>query len=148
VLQIALAIINIVGAASGSVDPSVTAQAQKVAAEVQTDLQTVQSLVQQYQAKASNPLLQQIQAALSDASSNLSAILAMFHIANPALQATIAAAGASAISIVTYLQSLIPTPTVSAAAKMKAASTGNASYIKAAFNQAVTAAGGGQFVIR
>lgn len=148
VLQIALAIINIVGAAKGQVDPATIATAQKLAAEVQTDLQTAQTLIKQYQSNPGNTLLQQINAALTAVNSNLSAILTALHINNSTLQATIAAAIGSAISIVTYLESLVPTPTVTAAAKMKAAQTSNAPYVKAAFNMAVTAAGGSQYVIQ
>lgn len=148
VLQIAIAIINIVGAAKGQVDPGVIATAQKLAAEVQTDLQTAQTLIQQYQSSPSSTLLQKINAALVAVNSNLSAILTALHINNSTLQATIAAAIGSAISIVTYLESLVPTPTVTAAAKMKAAQTSNAPYVKAAFNMAVTAAGGSQYVIQ
>jgi len=148
VLEIALSIINMIGAMQGGADPAMIAKAQAVAATVQTDLQTVQTLVGDYQKSSSVTTLGKINAAMTDCQSNLGAILAMFRVTNPVYQAEIAAALGSAMAIVTYLGSLIPTPVVPASAKMRQAQISNSDYIRSAYNTAVAAAGGTAFQIK
>lgn len=147
IVQIALSIVNMVGAFAGGADPAIVTKTQSVAAQVQTDLQTAQSLIQEYQANASTTLLSKINAAMTAAKDNLAAILTTFHIMDPVKQSEISAGVAAAIAAVTYLESLIPTPAVPAQAKLKAAAVSNANYMKSAFNVAVVAAGGSRFAI-
>ena len=154
ILQIAESIISIVGAASGQDTAADVAQAQNAAAQAKQALLTAQSLIQQYQASPTGDLLSKIDAALVAAQTNLSSVLSVLHIANPTLQATIAASIGSALTIVVALQALVPPPPTPAPANVtlnrKALSNqnSNAVAIKVAFNEAVTAAGGSAYAIK
>jgi hypothetical protein len=150
ILQIVTSIISIVGAATGSADAAAIAIAQKAAADATAALQAAQNFIQQYQANASAGLLNQIDNALTTAQSQLSSILTALHITNPTLQATIAAAIGSALAIVVYIQSLVPPPAVASAQRraIHASANSNAGAIKAAYNEAVVAAGSPQFQVR
>ena len=150
IIQIVTSIISIVGAATGSADAAAIAIAQKAGAEAQAALQEAQQFVQAYQSTPSTTTLGKIDVALTTAQSQLGSILTVLHITNPTLQATIAAAIGSALSVVVYIQSLLPVPPAASAARsaIRASATSNAPAIKAAFNESVAAAGGPQYEIR
>jgi hypothetical protein len=152
ILSIAESIIQIVAAAQGAANPGALALAQKAAAQVQSDLQLVQTLIQGYNASATkNSDLQKIDAALLDVQTNLAGIEGALHVANPAIQAAISAGVSSALVIVVALQSLIPAPSNASAARLELAKAKPANHsvtIKAGYNAALAAAGASAYQVR
>lgn len=121
ITQVALNIASIVAAADGSqVNRAAAAQVQSIANQVKSDLTLVQNLITSYQSAtaAERPsIVQKIDAALSDAQSNLNAILTAVHVDNAALQATIVAAVGVAVSTVASIKSLLPASASAATAR-------------------------------
>lgn len=150
ILQIVTSILSIVGAATGSADAAAIAVAQKAAADATAALKAAQGFIASYQASPSGGLLTEIDSALTAAQSNLGSILTALHISNPTLQATIGAAIGSALAVIVYIQSLVPPPPAAPVTRraIKASPSSNAAAIKAAYNEAVTVAGGAQYQIQ
>ena len=157
-LQIAESIIAIVGAAQGSAEAGAIAVAQKFAADAQTAIQTVQTLVTAYQSSPTATGLQKIDAALLAVQNNFAGVMSALHISNPTLQATLAAAIGSAITITVAIQALVPPPPAPAPTPAPTPVTENRAALhnsssqalteKVAFNMAVTAAGGAAYAIK
>lgn len=151
ILQIVTTIISIVGAASGSADAGAVTVATNAANQALADLKEVELLIQGYQTAPSASVLAKIDAGLMDVQTNLAGLLTAFHISNPVLQATLAAAIGSALTILVALQALIPAPATSSALRVElhkaAASSNNALVLKRSFNESVAAAGSPQFAI-
>jgi hypothetical protein len=136
ILQVVAEILSIAG------DPSVgailEAKVQQVTAQVSADLNLISTLTLNYQAKASTTILADIDAALTDAQTNLSALLAAFHVENPQLMVTIAGILGVAISAVTGLMILIPPPPQPSATRVYLVYGGTGqNAIKLAYNQIV-----------
>ncbi|HEU5411775.1 MAG TPA: hypothetical protein VFU57_12200 [Candidatus Acidoferrales bacterium] len=115
ITQVALNIASIVAAAQskGQAGAAANTQIQFVANQVQSDLTLVENLINTYQSTSAASragIVGQISTALADAQSNLKSILTAVHVDNVALQSTITAAVAIAISTLTSIQSLIPQP--------------------------------------
>jgi hypothetical protein len=155
-VQIATSIAGIIAAAEGrgQLDPRTSSQIKQTAAQVQTDLSLLKSLVDSYNVAAASakPAIQtQIDAALTAVQENLSSILSAAHINNAALQATIAASVGLAISTVLAIQSLLPAPATANAARAKlSVNPGrpmNPKQLKTAFNDIVTSGGYAEFAI-
>jgi hypothetical protein len=139
ILQIVTSILSIVSATQGGVvSASVLATVNKYGDEAKSDLQTAQTLITSYQAAASSAkpgILGQIDAALIASENNLNAILTAFHVSDTTLEATIAAALGSAITIVLAIQLLIPPPPAAPATRLAMAKPSDQSAaMKAAYN--------------
>jgi hypothetical protein len=150
ILQIITSILAVIGAAKGSVSASAMAIAQKAANDASAALLEAQTFIKQYQANSSTTLLGQIDDALTTAQSQLGAILGVLHVTDTALQATLAAGIGSALTIIVAIQALVPvTPvaTVKRAELAKSTVDDQSIAIKAAYNECVTAAGGGKYAI-
>lgn len=156
ILQIVTSIISIVGAASGSATASAVALANTAAQKAKDAIVEAQAFLAQYQANKTNTLLGNVDDALSTAQAHLGSILSILGINNPVLQATLAAAIGSALTIIVAVQTLIPAPVTPAArtaaaqqrvALSKVTATDQSIAIKVGFNEAVTAAGGPQYAI-
>lgn len=119
-LEVIDAILTLLG--QGQISPT-------AANQIQTDLQLVQTLVQQYQSAPTDTLLQKIDAALTDAQTNLQAILTAIHVYNTNLTVAIAASVGAAIIIVTSIQALIPAPAAASAKRKALAVRGNGSTV-------------------
>jgi len=164
ITQVALNIAGIVAAAQtkGQATTAANTQIQFVANQVQSDLTLVENLITTYQsapAASRAGIVGQISIALADAQSNLKSILTAVHVDNAALQSTITAAVAIAVSTLASIQSLVParlggpqtSPTpastsISASAKSAKAAHANvpppsASQLKREFNS-IFASGG------
>lgn len=163
IVSIAESVISIVAAAQGSADPAALALAQKASAEAKTDLQTLQALVNSYNASTTKQTdLGKIDALLLSVQANLSSVESGLHISNPAIQAAISAGVSSALVIIVALQSLIPPPPVPAPvpantvvrannhAMLWAAAKSNsqAVVLKSGYNAALAAAGASQFAVK
>lgn len=150
IIEIVTSIISIVGAAQGSADAGAIAVAQKAASDAASALKAAQGFIASYQAAPTGGLLTEIDNALTAAQSNLGSILTALHISNPTLQATIGAAIGSALAVIVYIQSLVPPPPAATRARtaIKASPSSNAAAIRAAYNEAVTVAGGAQYQIQ
>lgn len=119
----------------GSIPPQYIQQAQ-------TDLQTVETLVNQYKSAPSGNLLTQIDNALNDAQTNLQAILTMIHVYDPKLVAAISAGVGAATIVVISIQALIPAPPAPPTARVALAERKNGSAVmRAAFDEIFTASG-------
>lgn len=148
VLQIALSIISMVGAASGSANAGEAAIAEAAAAEAKRDLELALQFVKDYQSHNDPGLLGKIDDLLLAVQSSLGSILSAFHVHNQVLAATIAAAIGSAITVVVAIQSLVPAPpAASAARKAMGAPKDHSHSIKKAYNEVVSASGGAQYAI-
>jgi hypothetical protein len=113
VLQVVTSIVSIVGTAKGKVEQPVLDKVNSIGAIVKTDLATAQDLVSKFQtaSKDAQPgMLTQIDAALNTALQNLNEILGALTITDAQLQATIAAALGSAITVVVAITALVPAP--------------------------------------
>lgn len=158
ITQVALNIASIVAAAQGKGQASTAAntQIQFVANQVQSDLTLVENLINTYQsapAATRAGIIGQISTALADAQSNLKSILTAIHVDNVALQSTITAAVAIAVSTLVSIQSLVPqsapTPaSASTSASAKSAKVASASVrppspkeLKSEFNRVFAANG-------
>lgn len=136
IIQVVAAIFSIAG------DPSVgvmlEARIQQITSQVTADLNLVNTLIANYQARASTTLLGEIDAVLTDIQTNLSALLAAFRVENPQLMVTIASVIGIAISAITGLMILIPPPVSPSPTRAYLAygSTG-VNGVKSAFNQVV-----------
>ena len=113
ITQVALNIAGIVAAAQnkGHAGAAANTQVQFVANQVQSDLTLVENLITAYQsapAASRAGIIGQISTALADAQSNLKSILTAVHVDNAALQSTITAAVAIAVSTLASIQSLVP----------------------------------------
>lgn len=158
ILQIVTSIISIVGAASGASTAAAVALANTAASKAKDAIVEAQAFLAQYQANKTSTLLGNVDDALAVAQSQLGSILSILGINNPTLQATLAAAIGSALTIIVAVQTLIPapvpaptpTPTPAASRRIalsKATATDQSAAIRVGFNEAVTAAGGAQYVI-
>lgn len=154
VLQIVLQVYNVVGLYTAKgVDPTVVANAQKIATEIQTDLKNIQTWAGQYSSTPS--VLGDIYNALTVVQNNLTAILSTFHVYSNEYTAALGIAVTSALAVITAIQNITPVPTpapASASAKVMAAraalKSGNQSLtIKLFYNEAMIAAGGSNFAI-
>lgn len=132
ILQVITEIISI--AHMGVVPPALTAQVAAWGAQITTDLNLVNTLVAQYKANADQTLLGKIDAALVDAQTNLSAILAAFHIENPTIQNTVAAAVGLVITTVIAIQALVPPPPGSSNERLNLHTGNGDAAIRQAFN--------------
>jgi hypothetical protein len=136
IIQIISEIFSIAG------DPSVSAEleakVQQITNQVNADLNLINTLVLNYQARASTTLLSQIDAALTDVQTNLSALLLAFRVSNPSLMATISAVLGVAIAAVTGLEVLIPPPPSPSPTRVYLIYDGmGGNAIKMAYNQVV-----------
>jgi hypothetical protein len=158
IIQIAVSIISIVGAASGATNPAALALAQAAAVKAKAVLVEAQAFLTQYQANKSTTLLGNIDDALATAQAQLGSILSILNINSPVLQATLSAAIGSALTIIVAVQSLIPapapvpTPTPTPAASRrstlsKVTATDQSIAIKVGYNEALAAAGGSAYAI-
>jgi hypothetical protein len=155
-IQIALQVLSIVGAAQGKgqIDPALAAQIQSVGAQVQTDLQTLQSLVNSYNAAdatAKPGILNQVTVLLGTVQQNLQAMLVAFHVSNQALQNTISTVLAIAMTTVLSIQTLLPVS--SSSRKLSARAGGQVKpmtprQLKTAFNSVVNTNGYGQYALQ
>ena len=111
-------LIGVLVSAVPNIVPLLTAnpQAENAANQVQSDYRLAQSLLTQYQAKTATATdtLQRVSAALSDAETNLDAILAAAHVNNPSTQQKIQAAVNLAITVTQDLLADLPSSTHSA----------------------------------
>jgi hypothetical protein len=149
VLQIAVSILSIVQTARGVEDPAVVDLANSAAAQAKTDLETLKTLVADYQAAAAvdKPnLVGKIDAALAVAQQDLASVLTAFHVKNQNLQLTIATSVGLALSTLAAIQALIPAQ----AAKVSrvAAKPISPKELKRAFNSTVRKGGYAQFAIK
>lgn len=148
VVQIALSIISMVGAASGSANAAEAQLAQRAADEAKRDLEAALQFVKDYESHKDPGLLGKIDDLLLTAQSNLGSILSSFHVGNQMLAATISAAIGSAITVIVAIQSLIPAPATATAARKKLGRRDDQTEpIKQAFNEVVSATGGAQYAI-
>jgi len=155
IIQIITSILQIVAAAqSKGADPTMIAQVNNIGDEAKKDLQLVQSLVTQYQAASATAkpgLMSQIDTAITTAQANLNQILVVFHIQDPALQATIAGSVGLALSALLEIQSLIPpppnAPTTRMAVSAKALKPRTAKQLKQEYNFIVQSHNLGQYTI-
>jgi len=155
IIQIITSILQIVAAAQGKgADPAMIAQVNNIGDEAKKDLQLVQSLVTQYQAASATAkpsLMNQIDSAIGTAQANLNQILVVFHIQDPALQATIAGSVGLALSALLEIQSLIPPPPSAPATRVavsaKALKPRTAKQLKQEYNFVVQSHGYGQYAI-
>ena len=113
ITQVVLNIAGIVAAvqSKGQATTAANTQIQFVANQVQSDLTLVENLITTYQnapVATRAGIVGQISTALADAQSNLKAILTAVHVDNAALQSTITAAVAIAVSTLASIQSLVP----------------------------------------
>jgi hypothetical protein len=139
ILQVITSIVGIVAAAKGGAVPqAVLDTVNRLGGEAKTDLQLAQTLVTQYQtaaASAKPDLLSKIDVALNDGLGSLQGILTAFHVNDTTLEATIAAALGSAITVVLAIQALIPAPPAATSSRKALGSSSNQSpAIKQAFN--------------
>lgn len=147
VLQIATSIISIIQTANGVEDPAVMNEATQAAAAAKNDLQTLQTLVTDYQAAAAADkpnFVGKIDAALAVSQKDLSAILAAFHVKNQNLQLTVATSVGLALSTLAAIQALIPAQ----AAKVSAAKPPKPAALKNEFNSVVSSHGYAQFKVK
>lgn len=151
IIQIVTSLMGVASAAQGKgqIDAAMVSQMQAIAAQVQTDLQLLQRLVNDYQAAdaAAKPgILNKVDTTLATVQTNLSGLLAAFHVNNAALQTTIASSIGLVITTVLAIQSLLP---VSSSARKAARPVKpmSSSELKAAFNGVVNANGYGQSAI-
>lgn len=158
VLQIAESIISIIGAAQGVASPAAVAQAQIVAQKAKDALTEAQTFLTQYEANKTTTLLGNVDDALTTAQGQLGSILSILGINNPTLQATLAAAIGSALTIIVAVQTLVPAPApaptptptptqVRRAALKKVTATDQSLAIKIGYNEALASAGGARFGI-
>jgi spore maturation protein SpmB len=159
ILQIVTSIISIVGAGSSSA--AAVALAQTASNKAKDAINEALAFLQQYQTNKTNTLLGNVDDALATAQAQLGSILGVLGINNPTLQATLAAAIGSALTIIVAVQTLIPAPVptptptptpaqqrrVKLTAARKAASTDQSIAIKVGYNEALAAAGGSQYAI-
>lgn len=113
IVQIVTSILSIASAAQGGVPASVLAQVNAYSTEAKNALTTADSVIQSYkaaQASARPGLLGQIDSALVAAQTNLSNILSVFQVTDQTMQATVAAAVGSAITVILAIQALVPAP--------------------------------------
>jgi hypothetical protein len=153
-IQIAIQILSIVGAAQGKgqIDPTLAAEVQRVGSQVQADLQTLQNLVTSYQAAdatAKPGILNQVTVLLGTVQQNLQAMLVAFHVNNQALQNTISTVLAIAMTTILSIQTLLPVSsssrTLRASGQVKPMT---AHELKMAFNSTVITNGYGQYALR
>lgn len=149
ILQVVTQIVNIVGLYSSVATPDIQAKANAIAAQVKTDMTTVQTWVTQYQANKSTTLLGQIYDALSTTQANLDSILAMFHVYNTNLQAALGIAITSALAAIVAIQTLMPAPVpatsvtaVRTAARAAAVNNNHGPAIVLFYNEAMAAVNG------
>lgn len=156
IIQIITSILSIVSAATGSSTAAAVALANTAAGKAKDAINEAIAFLKQYQANKTNTLLGNVDDALTTAQSQLGAILSILGINNPVLQATLAAAIGSALTIIVAVQTLVPAPvqptvrTLQAQRRVelsKVTATDQSIAIKVGFNEAVTAAGGPQFSI-
>lgn len=152
ITQVALNIASIVATAQGKeqVSPAVTSQVQNIAAQVQSDLTLVQSLISGYQSAtaAQKPaFIQKIAAALADVQTNLNAILTAVHVSDTALQATIVAAVGVAATTVASIASLLPASAGTVRAN-NAVKPPSARELKKQFNAIFASNGFPQFTVK
>jgi hypothetical protein len=123
ILQIVTSILSVATAAQGgTVPPNVLSKVTEYGNDAKIALQTAQSVITSYQTaqgSAKPGLLGQIDSALTAAQQNLSGILGVFYVNDPTLQATIAAAVGSAITVVLAIEALVPAPPAPTPAKVR-----------------------------
>lgn len=151
-VQIATSILGIVSAAQGkgAVDPALAAKVASVGAEVQTDLQKLQSLVDAYKVApdAGKPaILAEISKLLGVVQSQLSDVLSAFHVKDASLQAAVAGSVALALTTILAIQSLLP-PSPAAKVARVAVKPPSAKALKASFNSLVSANGFSAYAIK
>jgi hypothetical protein len=164
-VQIALSIAGIVGAAKGSggVDPAIATEIQTASTEVSAGLKAIQDLVASYktaEASQKQTILGEIIAGLTAVQGNLQEVLSVAHVSNVALQTTISTSIGLALSavlaILTLMPKVPPQPTpakVTARRKVsragvKATSDRPADILKAAFNEVVEEGGYSQYSVQ
>jgi hypothetical protein len=154
VLNIVTTIASIVEAATGVISPATAAIIAAAITAVQVAIPLIQKLVADYQANPTASIVANIKTALIDVQSQLGAILDAAHVLNPALRATITTAIGLAIGVLTAILSLLPSSTVSLAAKVAkvkaqsgwASDPTKASNITNQFNSFLTDNGYGKYV--
>lgn len=151
IIQIITSVIGMVGAAQGKgqVDTAMVSQMQVISSQVQADIQLVQKLVNDYQtadAITKPGILNKIDSSLSMVQTNLSALLAAFHVNNAALQTTIASSLGLAITTILAIQSLLPASS-SARKTVRPVKPMSSVELKSTFNGIVNSNGYGSFAI-
>ena len=110
VLQIVTSVMGIVATIQGkdpATDPMIK-EVTDIGAQAQKDLQTAQSLINDYKAAKTPDTLAKIDAALSALQKDLQGILAAFHVKDTATQTAIAAGIGLALTTVQAIYSLLP----------------------------------------
>ena len=117
-IQIAESIITIISAFKGTpVSASTVAQVKNIAGQMSSDLTLAQGIITQYQtdlAGAPQPVLVELDDAVSDIQTNETAILNAVHVYDTTTQAAVAASVAAVDTVLLGLESILPP---SAAAK-------------------------------
>jgi hypothetical protein len=120
VLQIVTSTVTIVSIAEGKgADSNIVAEVTSIAAQAKTDVSTVQSLINDYNAAAANDkpgILPKIDAALTATEKDLQGILTAFHVKDTATQTAVAAGIGLALTTVEAIYSLVPAAPVTTAA--------------------------------
>lgn len=140
VIQIVTSIMQIASTATTAITPGDAVVAQTVANEAVADLKTAQALINNYQsapASAQPGILNQIDAALQAAQSNMAQILTDLHIKDPALQAEISGGIGIAIGTVEAMATLIPKPPTAGKRAVQPVKPMAPKQLKAAFNAVV-----------
>ncbi|HXT72265.1 MAG TPA: hypothetical protein VN785_00270, partial [Candidatus Angelobacter sp.] len=149
-VQIAENIAAIVSAAQGQPgNAQVATQIQAVAATAKTGLETIQALVNSYNAAPAAQkatVLGQIDTALAAVQANLQQILSAARVLNPQLQATITGIITLAEGTLLAIQTLVPSPKVGAAPL--AEQPPSPAALKASYNVIVLQGGLAQYEIR
>lgn len=83
-------------------------QVVKYSAQATSDLNTINTLLEDYQAANATTTFQKIDAAAEDAKTNLNAILVAAHVVDPKSQAKVSAAINLAVDTLTELEGLVP----------------------------------------
>lgn len=151
ILQMALSIAQLAGALNGGdITAAETAAITEISTEASKDLTLIQSLYNQYKQNPSAGILDALQKAIADVSTNLPGLLAALHLKDTILQARIAAAVNLILTTVASFASLIPQPTNPVVAEMKRKAKGSripkAADLVKAWNQQVCAPTGNQEV--
>jgi hypothetical protein len=128
-------VLQILVLAGVAVPQGTTTQVATYSKQVTSDLQTVGTLLQDYNSADAVTTVQKINAACTDAEQNLNAILAAAHVNDPATQQKITAAVQLAVETITQLEALLPTTPTSFAALSAAKHMLTPAQVQAQFNQ-------------
>jgi len=132
ILSVTSEILSLAGASV--VPPQLEVQIQNILNQVSMYLNLVKDLVNQYKTAPDSSILTKIDAALIDAQANLSSLLAIFHVSDQTLQATVSGLLGVAIATLFAIQALIPSPAGATTARKNMSQKNGANVIKESFN--------------